>query len=117
MKVVKILSGVELRGIQPEMSRVGPIVLEAFAEEGLDCYLTSAVRPGDNSSLHGFGYAEDYDCSSKIGEDVGIRVELRVKSALGPQFFVWWHKGRSGKWHLHVEFDPGNRGVAPYLKA
>lgn len=117
MKLARIIPGVELRGIQPEMSRVGPAVAEAFAEEGLDCWLTSAVRPGDRTSLHGFGYAEDYDCSDDIPETIGKRVEQKVKEVLGEQFFVWWHKGRSGRWHLHTEFDPGNQGVKPYLEA
>jgi len=124
MNCIHIGPGVELRGIRPEMACVDAVVLAAFNEEhpGLACWLTSAVRPGDKKSLHGYGLAKDYDCQVEIEEPAGKRIEKRVQGALGPekptrQFYALWHQGRSGRWHLHVELDPGNKGVAPYQEA
>ena len=55
-----IKQGVKLYGIKPEMSAVDSVVTSVFAKHGIDCVITSGVRPADGKSLHGAGFAYDY---------------------------------------------------------
>lgn len=114
--MLRLTNTVDLRGIKPEMQEVSQIVLKAFNAEGFDCWLTSAVRPEDDDSLHGYGFAQDYDSSSDVPKNAGMRIRSQVQGALGSQFDVLWHKTENDLYHLHVEFDPGGKGVAPYRR-
>ena len=104
-----------LKGIEPEMAVVLQEAPKSFARYGVDCYLTSGVRPKDDDSLHGYGMAADFDSSVHVPESLGKQIAADLQEHLGPEFYCVWHKTKRGNWHLHVEFDPGNKGVAPYV--
>lgn len=114
--VVKIAAGVDRRVLAPQMCLVELVVPHSFAKYGHDCWMTSAYRPGSEKSLHGFGFAEDFDSSTDVAYGVGKKIERDVQRRLGPQYNVLWHKTDRGAWHLHVEFDPDNQGVQPFHK-
>jgi hypothetical protein len=86
-------------------------VEKVFTLEKLDFKWTSLCRP-DPDTLHGYGLAADGDVTIEISPETGKVLASRVQRILGSDFYVTWHK--SPKWHLHVEYDPGNKGVAPY---
>jgi hypothetical protein len=95
----KIKPGVDMTGLKPEMAAVLDIVPVVFERKGYDCWVTSAVRPGDPGK-HGEGGALDFDSSTNIPHDVGIEIQRSVKAYLGPTYGVLWHGPR---WHLHTQ--------------
>jgi len=100
--LAKVVPGVRLKGLQPEMAIVLDVVPEVFGRFGYDCWVTSAVRP-QSSGLHRLGLALDFDSSTNVPESVGQQIATRVSSYLGDGFDCLWH---GPKWHLHVEYDP-----------
>ncbi len=86
----------------------------SFAKYGHDCWMTSAFRPASETSLHGFGFAEDFDSSTNVAYGVGKKIEKDLQRKLGPQYQVIWHKTKSGAWHIHAEFDPEGFGVQQF---
>jgi len=97
--------------LQPQMIWAMTQIEKAYENTGLYCVWTSLCRP-DPDTLHGYGLAGDSDADYEITEALGKEVEKKARKYLGPDFYVTWHK--SPKWHLHCEYDPGNKGVAPY---
>ena len=97
--ILKTKPGVVVAGLQPEMCRVLDTVPAVFARKGYDCWLTSAVREGDEGK-HGKGKALDFDSSSNIPESIGNEIAVSVKAYLGDEFGVKWH---GPHWHLHVQ--------------
>jgi hypothetical protein len=114
--VLKIAAGVDRRVLAPQMSLVEQEAPRSFEKYGHDCWMTSAYRPGSEKSLHGFGFAEDFDSSTNVAYGVGKKIERDVQYKLGPQYQVIWHKTKAGRWHLHVEFDPGGAGIQIFHK-
>lgn len=106
---LNIADGVRSGGVRAEMAVVLQEAPKSFDAFGLDCTLTSLVRPEDSDSLHGWGLAADFDSIQDITDTKGGRIKSDLQGRLGEEYFCLWHLG-----HLHVEFDPGNRGVAPY---
>lgn len=103
--ILKVKPGVKLGGIKPEMAIVLDVVPIVFARHGYDCWLTSAVREGDGPSKHDFGQALDFDSSTNISEEVGLKIACLAKTFLGNEFGTLWH---GPYWHLHVQFPrPG----------
>ena len=99
---VKIKTGVELSGLQPEMCVVLDLVPTVFASKGYDCWLTCAVEHRDGGK-HPQGKALDFDSSTHVPKSVGQEIERSVKAYLGERFGVVWHGPR---WHLHVQTPP-----------
>ena len=109
-----IAPGVELRGVQPQTIHAIHEGGDVFADEGFALWVTSVMRP-DPRTLHGFGYSFDGDASTELPQEVGVRVQNNLRQRLGPQYYVVWHRTDNGQWHIHCEFDPGNKGVEPHL--
>lgn len=97
--ILKVKPGVKLAGLKPEMCIVLDVVPVVFARKGYDCWLTSAVRPGDTGK-HGSGGGLDFDSSTHIPDSVGCEIAVSAKAYLGDEFGVVWHGPRR---HLHVQ--------------
>ncbi len=110
---LKIGDGVDLRGIDAEVTPVIFNVPLVFLRHGFDCWLTCALRD-DKESLHSFGRALDFDSSVYVSQEAGYRISEELRTLLGSQFFCTWHKTEKGNFHLHVEFDPNNIGVVRF---
>ena len=92
--------------LQAQAALVPPIVDQVFAEEGLMvCVLTSGYRLWDQSSLHPFGYAQDFDAEVQLNMETWDKIRTGVADRLGPEYDVIVHDVGSGL-HLHVEYDP-----------
>lgn len=113
---LKVGDGVCLRGIEPEMSIVFQEVPKVFFRHGHDCWVTSVVRSADEDSLHGYGYAADFDSSTSIAEEIGHEMAEELKSNLSDEFQALWHRVKDGAFHLHVEFDYNRKGVRNYKR-
>ena len=100
--ILQISPGVKWTGIQPEMAIVLDVVPVVFFRKGHDCWLTSAVRPGDDGD-HGDGRGLDFDSSTNIPYDTGKEIEASVQGYIGHEFYVSWHGPR---WHLHTGHRP-----------
>jgi len=97
-----IKPGVDLRGIQPQMSVAYTIAAIVFWEQaGSACWITSATDSihGMNS-LHPKGLALDLRTKHLRAEQVHP-VFMALKTALGEQFDVVLEAD-----HIHIEFDP-----------
>lgn len=97
-----IKSGVDLRGVQPQMAIAYSIACAVWQERaGVPCVITSASdgKHGPNS-LHYKGMALDLRTHSLRSEQVAP-VFAALKSALGAQFDVVLEVD-----HIHLEFDP-----------
>jgi len=112
---LRVGEGVRFRGIEPEMSIVFQEVPKAFFRHGHDCWVTSVCRD-DSNSLHGYGYAADFDSSTHIPEEVGHKIAEEVGLNLSYEYQPIWHKIRDGAFHLHVEFDYNGKGVRNYKR-
>jgi hypothetical protein len=99
----------DMVGISAEIMPALLVVPAVFSNFGLDCWLTSAVRPKDGKSLHGWGMAMDFDASAAIPQKMGDEIAREVGNALGANYYCLWHDG-----HLHIEHDPNNRGVSRF---
>lgn len=102
---------VESRGLKIQIFVALQEAPKVFAHHGFDCYLTSLVRPGDEASLHGYGYAADFDASIVVGTAAGRAIRDELQTNLGAQYQVIWHAVPEGRFHIHVEFDPDNEGI------
>lgn len=111
---LKIAAGVDRRVLAPQMALVEQEVPRSFERYGHDCWMTSAFRPASAKSLHGFGFAEDFDSSTSIDYATGTNIKEDLQRHLGPQYQVLWHKTERGDWHVHVEFDPEGQGVQEF---
>jgi hypothetical protein len=105
---------VELRGMTVQTDRAISELGAEYDAHGYDLWITCVVDP---HGLHEYGQAVDGDASTDLPHHVGVKIERGVARRLSPQYFVTWHQGTSNRWHHHIEFDPENRGVAPYLEA
>ena len=99
-----IKSKVSLYGIKPEMAPIHSVVVSVFAEHGIDCVVTSAVRQSDGISLHGAGFAKDYRANSIAMQEDRDTLLTDLKKSL-PMCDIILH-GKSANIHYHVEFDP-----------
>ena len=99
-----IKQGVKLYGIKPEMSAVDSVVTSIFAKHGIDCVITSGVRPADGKSLHGAGFAYDYRANHI--DDIAMRDRIlgELEESL-PQCDILLH-GEGDNIHFHIEHDP-----------
>ena len=103
---ISIKPGVDIAGIQPEMSLALPIIASAFHQFGVECVITSGKegKHGRNS-LHYVGFALDFRTRDLTEADQAVMHILVIKR-LSSQFDVVLEKD-----HLHVEFQPeGVRG-------
>lgn len=116
MIACKIADGVSLNGVSAEIFPAFIVAPQVFDKYGHNCYLTSACRI-DKLSLHGWGRALDFDSSFDVPEHVGEKIAEDIQEILGANFFCLWHKTKNGNWHLHVEYDPGNKGVRRFTEA
>ena len=90
-----------------EMIRPRKVVAAVFSKHNLDLWLTSG-KDGTHGvgTLHYAGYAEDYDSSVEISDELGKVLEKEVQETLyDVRYDIIWHKG-----HLHIEFDPSSFG-------
>lgn len=97
-----IKSGVDLRGLAPQMVLAYVIALDVYREKvGTVCVITSASdgKHGPNS-LHYKGKALDFRTNNLRGPQVHP-IYLALKEALGAQFDVVLEDD-----HIHCEFDP-----------
>jgi hypothetical protein len=94
-------SGVRLEGLAPEMSVALIAAERVYAEKGLDCVITSAVRPGEKNLLHAKGRAVDIRISNIATRAATIELHKRLRAALTTQFDVVLERD-----HIHIEFDP-----------
>lgn len=106
--------GVVVDGIQPPTIKAIAVLSYVFGGLGLDCWVTSVVRPGDVDSLHAYGMAVDVDAPTKLTEGTWYAIKTQTRGLLKDDYDVVTHRGRSGKMHCHTEYDPGGLGVAPY---
>lgn len=99
--MISIKSGVELRGLRPEMSVAVPMVASCFHKLGRECVITS-VCEGQHSrnSLHYKGMAVDFRTRHLSVQEKEQIVDL-VRQALTVEFDVVLEST-----HLHVEWDP-----------
>lgn len=111
---LKISTGVDRSVLAPQMALIEVEAPKSFAKFGHDCVITSAYRENDEDSLHGWGFAEDFDSTEQVLQKTGKLIEEDLQLHLNKQYFCLWHKTKSGKWHLHTEFDPENKGVEPH---
>lgn len=112
---LKFLDRVRVDGFTKETIRICVVVAGVFADFGFLCYATSGTRHLDLDSLHGYGKAVDFDTDHDLHEDVWKALEGEVQRRLDPDYYALAHDVGKG-WHLHVEHDPSNRGVAGYLE-
>lgn len=98
---MQLKSGVELRGVTPELV-VGMMVAAAtYRDMGYTLTITSVLDSEHKpTSLHYVG--RGFDARTKdINPVVWPKLTERLKLALGPQFDVVLEKD-----HIHIEFDP-----------
>ena len=94
-----------VKGLQPEIAIIFPLIDAIFTNHGHVCVLTSAVRDKGPGSLHPMGFAADFDSMRDVNPVTWKLIEKDAKEALGNQYDVLAHDAGSGM-HLHVEFDP-----------
>jgi len=94
-------SGVDLRGIKPQMAVAYTIASHIYRGLGYHCTITSASdgKHGPNS-LHYSGNALDLRTRDCKPDDLQM-IYTSLRNALGGQFDVVLEKD-----HIHVEFDP-----------
>jgi hypothetical protein len=110
---IKFGPEVSVEGVKRQSLRAVVVAAPVFAAYGLDCWITSWVRPDDDDSLHKYGMAVDLDTSLKTASlKLLLAIEAEIQRLLGENYFVTYHKS-----HFHIEYDPGNQGIAPYLEA
>lgn len=97
-----IKSGVDLRGISPQMAIAYTVACAVYMERaGVHCWITSASdgKHGLNS-LHYKGQALDLRTNS-LAPERAMAVHASLKAALGDQFDVVLESD-----HIHLEYDP-----------
>jgi hypothetical protein len=101
-------SGVDLRGLKPQMAVAYTIACEVYADHMSHCVITSASdgKHGANS-LHYQGLALDLR-TRDLPEDMTQTIYSELKDALGEQFDVVLEDD-----HLHIEFDVKEDAKAP----
>jgi hypothetical protein len=101
-----IKSGVDLRGLSPQMAIAYTIATKCYGQ--YDCVITSAndSKHGPNS-LHYMGQALDLRTNNLPPQAVQSIVD-RLKEALGAQFDVVLESD-----HIHIEFDPKTAYIEP----
>lgn len=94
-----IKSGVDLRGLSPQMAIAYTIACKCYGQ--YDCVITSASdgKHGPNS-LHYSGQALDLRTRHIHGQGLQLVVD-KLREALGSQFDVVLESD-----HIHLEFDP-----------
>ena len=98
-----IKTGVNVRGIQPEILLARIVAGEIFARYGADAIITSGLEgKHKKTSKHYKGQAIDLRVRH-IDRRLWPVVTEALKKALGPQYDVIL-EGR--KLHIHIEFDP-----------
>ena len=112
---LKVGDGVRFRGVEPELLLVFQEVPKVFFRHGHDCWVTSVCRD-DPDSLHGYGYAADFDSSTHVAEEIGHGMAEELKANLGGEYQALWHRAKPGAFHLHVEFDYNGKGVRNYKR-
>jgi hypothetical protein len=107
-----IKTGVDLRGLQPQMAIAYVIVKDIYKRKGYECVITSGndSKHGPNS-LHYQGKALDIRTRTILPQDLtghtsSIHAEMKI--ALGEQFDVVLEKD-----HFHIEFDPKEPVIKP----
>lgn len=101
--------GVETEGIKPQAIRAIVIAAAVFADFDYDCWITSAVRPDDKDSLHGYGLAVDLDASRNVTEPHFKLMRNLISMRLGDNYDVVYHLG-----HIHVEYDATGHDIDLY---
>ena len=100
-----IKSGVDLRGLTPQMAIAYTIACRCYGQ--YDCVITSAndSKHGPNS-LHYKGQALDLRTRHLNGQGLQA-VYLKLKESLGEQFDVVLESD-----HIHVEWDPKDKSIS-----
>ena len=100
-----IKSGVDLRGLTPQMAIAYTIACQCYGQ--YDCVITSASdgKHGPNS-LHYKGQALDLRTRHLNGQGLQA-VYLKLKESLGEQFDVVLESD-----HIHVEWDPKDKSIS-----
>lgn len=100
-----IKSGVDLRGLSPQMAIAYTIACRCYGQ--YDCVITSAndSKHGPNS-LHYKGQALDLRTRHLNGQGLQA-VYLKLKESLGEQFDVVLESD-----HIHVEWDPKDKSIS-----
>jgi len=95
-------SGVRLEGLRPEMAVALLAAERVYAEQKLDCVVTSCIRPAvAKKSFHPDGRAVDIRISNIPKRALTSEIHKRLRAALATQFDVVLERD-----HIHVEFDP-----------
>ena len=104
--MIKLKSGVRLRGLRPEMALAHTIVAAVYADYTTDCVITSANDSGHGwGSLHFAGAALDYRTNTVPDLVVKQELQLTIASALGEDFDVILENVGLPQEHLHVEYQ------------
>ena len=100
-----IKSGVDLRGLTPQMAIAYTIACQCYGQ--YDCVITSASdgKHGPNS-LHYKGQALDLRTRHLNGQGLQA-VYHKLKESLGEQFDVVLESD-----HIHVEWDPKDKSIS-----
>ena len=101
-----IKSGVDLRGLTPQMAIAYTIACRCYGQ--YDCVITSASdgKHGPNS-LHYKGQALDLRTRHINGQGLQLVVD-KLREALGSQFDVVLESD-----HIHIEFDVHDKAPNP----
>ena len=92
--------GVEIRGVQPEMAAVWPVIASVYGEFGRHCVITSVVDGEHKSIVHPIGFATDFRISN-VPTGWHEKLADRIREVLTDEFDVVLEVD-----HLHIEFDP-----------
>ena len=103
-----------MKNMQPELTRIVPIVIAAFRRITKNPGFTVVINAGQEwhnghrlMSLHHTGYAVDFQTILLKGGGTGLvaqSIEQAVRKELGPKYRVELEKAPP---HLHVEFRDG----------
>lgn len=107
--MVKLKAGVDLRGVRPEMLFALIVAKDIYSTYGLDCVVTSVVRPPEPKSLHDDGLA--IDLRSKVVPRAHLDPILAALKESLPGFDVILEDRGGENEHFHLEHDP--KGLAP----
>jgi hypothetical protein len=99
--MLSIKQGVDLTGVQSEMTIASLIVYGIFDKHGSPSVITSGRDGHHRTNVHYLGYALDFR-TRHMNPDSLPQIQSEIAAALGPQFDVVLEDD-----HLHVEFDPG----------
>lgn len=100
--MLSIKKGVNIAGIQPEITVALIVSSQIFQKAGYDCIVTS-VKDGNHSrgSLHHVGLAIDLRVRHIESDSMRQIIADKISNSLGEQYDAILESD-----HLHIEFQP-----------